>query len=208
MNDMTQTDQAGETPLFDRLGNIVRSLHDALRELGADKVLAEAASEFPSARERLQHIGQLTEKAANTVLNKVEQASPVQERLARTAGELAGRWDAAVAEGPLPAALQALAQDSARFMAEASAGCGSTRAALSDIMMTQDFQDLTGQLIKKVVSMLERTENDLLKLLVDAAPPAMMIQANKEEMMAGPGSPGGIALEQTAVDDLLADLGF
>ena len=69
-------------------------------------------------------------------------------------------------------------------------------------------QDLTGQLIKKVVGLLEHTEKDLLKLLIDAAPQGAISQVKKEELLAGPGAPGRVALGQAAVDDLLADLGF
>ena len=72
----------------------------------------------------------------------------------------------------------------------------------------QDFQDLTGQIIKKVVTLLETTENDLLKLLLDAAPPGMLSHDKKDELQAGPGAPGSVALGQAGVDDLLADLGF
>lgn len=202
----TMNEPGADANVFDRLGSIVRSLHDALRELGADKVLAEAAHEFPSARERLLHIAQLTENAANTVLTKVEECSPVQERLAHEAADLQLAWNDAQAQ--VPEQLKPLFEQTARFMGAVESGCGDTRAALSDMMMAQDFQDLTGQLIKKVVTLLEHTENDLLKLLLDAAPPSSIAQSKKEELMAGPGAPGFIVLEQEDVDDLLAGLGF
>jgi chemotaxis protein CheZ len=194
----------GREEVYGRLGAIVRSLHDALRELGAEQVLAEAASEFPSARERLLHIGRLTEKAANTVLNKVEEASPIQDRLAAEAEKLAGDWNGA----DVPAELRPLVDSTATFLFGVQDGCSITRASLSEMMMAQDFQDLTGQLIKKVVVVLERTEKDLLKLLLDAAPEGTVSEVKKEEMMAGPGAVGGVALDQGDVDDLLADLGF
>ncbi|MBC7860691.1 MAG: protein phosphatase CheZ [Burkholderiaceae bacterium] len=204
MTDLTTQQMTAEGIVFDRLGSIVRSLHDALREIGADKVLTDAVAEFPSARERLVHIGKLTEKAANTVLSRVEEVSPIQDRLAHKARELQAGWDAE----SVPEALRPLVEQTTQFMADASAGCTGTRGALSDMMMAQDFQDLTGQLIKKVVSLLESTENDLLKLLIEAAPPGSVPAEKKDEMMAGPGAPGFIALEQGDVDDLLADLGF
>jgi chemotaxis protein CheZ len=204
MTDLTTQQTTAEGIVFDRLGSIVRSLHDALREIGAEKVLTDAVAEFPSARERLVHIGELTEKAANTVLSRVEEVSPIQDRLAHKARELQASWDAE----SVPEALRPLVEQTTQFMADASAGCQGTRGALSDMMMAQDFQDLTGQLIKKVVSLLESTENDLLKLLIDAAPPGSVPSEKKEEIMAGPGAPGFIALEQGDVDDLLADLGF
>ncbi|MDO8703015.1 MAG: protein phosphatase CheZ [Undibacterium sp.] len=199
---------AAKTEVFGRLGSIIRSLHDALHEIGADHVLAEAASEFPSARERLMHIANLTENAANKVLSKVEETSPIQDRLVRAAKNLSEQWaevppipSLTVDSGKLQAATM-------QFLNDAQTGCMTTQAALSDIMMAQDFQDLTGQLIKKVVTLLERTENDLLNLLVDAAPPGTISIVKKDEMMAGPGAPGSTTLDQTDVDDLLSDLGF
>lgn len=188
--------QDSEAPVFERLGVIVRSLHDTLHEIGADKVLSEAASEFPSARERLLHIANLTEKAANIVLSKVEETIPLQDKVIESAAKLQTAHEAS------------LSADTREFVETSSSNAKETRAALSDIMMAQDFQDLTGQLIKKVVTLLEKTETELLRLLIDAAPPGTIKDVKKEELMAGPGAPGGVALEQSSVDDLLADLGF
>lgn len=205
-NNVTITAESGD--VFERLGTVVRSLHEALRELGAEQVLAEAASEFPSARERLLHIGRLTEKAANTVLSKVEERTPIQESLAEQASNLCQAWQAPATLDQVPEPLRAFTDKTIAFLKKSEVEATMMRAALSDMMMAQDFQDLTGQLIQKVVSVLEHTENDLLKLLIDAAPPGAISEVKKEEIMAGPGAPGGVALEQGAVDDLLADLGF
>lgn len=201
-------EEAADIVVFDRLGILVRSLHDALREIGAEKVLTEAASEFPSARERLLHIGRLTENAANTVLSKVEETAPIQDQLAERARKLIADCNDASVSSHVPDSLKPLIGQMTQFITSAHDGCNTTRAALSDMMMAQDFQDLTGQLIKKVVALLEHTETDLLRLLIDAAPTGSISEVKKEEIMAGPGAPGGVALEQTAVDSLLADLGF
>ena len=171
-------------------------------------VFTEAAREFPNALKRLRYIAQLTEKAANTVLTKVEECSPIQEQLAERAQSLGGEWERAAAGTQASAALQPLVIQTVAFFADTQSGCNTTRAALSEMMMAQDFQDLTGQLIKKVVTVLEHTEKDLLNLLIDAAPPGSISPVKKEEMMAGPGAPGSVALEQSGVDDLLANLGF
>jgi chemotaxis protein CheZ len=199
---------APEDTQFVRIGQIVRSLHDALRDIGVNDAVAEAASEFPSARARLLHIAQLTENSANTVLTKVEQAGPVQEGLASRADCLMANWQAAYSDPAFPQAQTDMAVRTMDFIADVSAGCNSTRGALSDIMMAQDFQDLTGQLIKKVVSLIEGTERDLLNLLIEAAPPGAINPVKKEEIMAGPDTRNGGALDQGNVDDLLADLGF
>ncbi len=214
--DSLQLPAAGSAiPVFERLGMIVRALHDTLAELGADGVLESAASEFPSARERLLHIANLTENAANIVLLKVEENIPVQEQLRRDAATLEQSWGASANDGANEFASEAaqnkqaeLVATTRQFLVQVQSGCGGTRTALSDIMMAQDFQDLTGQLIKKVVTLMERTENDLLKLLIDAAPPGTVVQVQRVEETAGPGSPGSTALDQSSVDDLLADLGF
>ena len=83
MNELLRSvaEQSADAPVFERLGNIIRSPHDALCELGAEKVLAEVESEFPSVRERVLHIADLTGNAANIALTKVEQVNPVQDRL-------------------------------------------------------------------------------------------------------------------------------
>lgn len=201
-------DLAEDSPAYVRIGTIVRSLHDALLEIGADDALAEAVSEFPSARERLLHIAELTERAANTVLNKVEETAPIQEKLVGAASALRVEWNQAIGASMVPTALQDLTSRTELFLAVAQADCSTTRSALSDIMMSQDFQDLTGQLIKKVVTLIEHTQRDLLSLLIDSAPEGTISIVRKEEMMAGPGAAGGAVLEQSNVDDLLADLGF
>lgn len=212
MNDSNQLDSSrlmfsaqGSLTAFERLGIIVRALHDTLSEIGAQGVLSDAASGFPSARERLLHIGDLTEKAANLVLGEVETTLPLLDRLAARAAALEHQW-----AGATPAAGEQaqLAAGTKEFLAIVQSDCGSTRTALSAIMMAQDFQDLTGQLIKKVVTLMERTENDLLKLLIDAAPPGARAQERTDEVTAGPGAPGSVVLDQGSVDDLLADLGF
>lgn len=205
-NFMFSNDGGDGRPVFERLGLIVRALHDTLCEIGAEGVLTDAASEFPSARERLVHIAELTEKAANIVLSKVEEYGPLLERLVGQAAQLEQSWAACdAASAPQRARL---ADATRTFLTEVQSGCGGTRAALSDMMMAQDFQDLTGQLIKKVITLMARTENDLLRLLIDAAPPGAIVQVCRDEIMAGPGAPGSIALDQGNVDDLLADLGF
>ena len=191
-----------DMPVFERLGFIVRALHDTLREVGAESVLLEAAQDFPPARNRLLHIAELTERSANVVLTNVENHMPIQEKLSKQAGELAQAWIVADAD---PVALRA---QTVAFLHATRDGATATHQALSDIMMAQDFQDLTGQLIKKVVALIERTETEMLRLLVDAIPPGHVIHEKKEEVMAGPGAAGSIALGQDAVDDLLADLGF
>lgn len=202
------TANENEALVYKGVGHVFKALHEALTWVGADDILAEASNEFPSARARLQQIAVLAERAANTVLNKVEQTLPLQQQLSASADTLAQQWAVRNIEQLSKEELQILAQSTREYIADTQAGYTFTEQALGDIMISQDFQDLTGQLIKKVVSLLERTETDLLHLLISGAPEGSITASKKEDLLAGPGAVGGIMMVQNDVDDLLADLGF
>jgi len=194
--------------MYDGLGQVVRALHDALTWMGADDALADASSEFPSARERLEHVAVLTERAANTVLNKVDETLPVQQKLESASKTLTQQWDSNAIDSLSKEQLQALGAQTRQFLTTSTETSQAMQQALTDIMMAQDFQDLTGQLIKKVVALLERTETDLLKLLISGAPADKIAALPKEEELAGPGAVGSVAMDQSDIDAMLADLGF
>lgn len=194
--------------MYEGLGHVVRALHDALTYVGADDALAEATHEFPSARERLIHVAELTEKAANTVLNKVDESLPVQRKIESEAKTLAQQWDSSAVDSLSREQLLALGAQTRVHLKASSQASATMQQALTDIMMAQDFQDLTGQLIKKVVAVLERTETDLLKLLISGAPADKVSAIPKQEELAGPGAVGDVAMDQSDIDAMLADLGF
>lgn len=212
---MTDTSAAPESGskehdklMYEGLGHVVRALHDALTYVGADDALAEATHEFPSARERLIHVAELTEAAANTVLNKVDETLPVQQKIESEANSLAKQWDSTVVESMSKEQLLALGAQTRAHLAASSQASATMQQALTDIMMAQDFQDLTGQLIKKVIAVLERTEKDLLNLLISGAPADKVAALPKQEELAGPGAVGAVAMDQSDIDAMLADLGF
>ncbi|MDN4039939.1 protein phosphatase CheZ [Massilia sp. YIM B02443] len=199
--------------MFERLGGIVRLLHDSLRELGYDKALNEASSQIVDAQDRLEYVATLTEQAANKVLNTLDEGMPAQDLLSKQAKDMETRW-ADLFEGKLSLdEFKALAGDSRQFAAQVNVATESEKARLLEIMMAQDFQDITGQLIKKVVKITQTVEGELAQLLRDNAPAdikeklAQKAQPAPEPLMQGPSVPEA-ALNQDNVDDLLADLGF
>nr|WP_315472567.1 protein phosphatase CheZ [uncultured Undibacterium sp.] len=194
--------------MYKGLGHVIRALHDALTWVGADEILAEASLEFPSARERLSHIAVLTEQAANKVLGVVEETLPLHHKMTKDSGQLLQKWDAATISELSKEDLIALAGQTREFIRETEQTSIHTEKALSEIMMSQDFQDLTGQLIKKVITVIERTEKDLLSLLISGAPEGAIAEHKKDDLLAGPGAIGGVKMSQENVDDLLSDLGF
>jgi chemotaxis protein CheZ len=204
---------AADKPMFERLGGIVRLLHDSLRELGYDKALTEASSQIVDAQDRLEYVASLTEQAANKVLNTLDEGMPAQDVLSKQAKDMEGRWADLFAGKLSIEQFKALAGDSQQFAQAVSVATEAEKARLLEIMMAQDFQDITGQLIKKVVNITKTVEHELAQILRDNAPPEMREKLAQKEaapapgLMQGPSVPSA-ALDQDNVDDLLAELGF
>lgn len=197
-----------DKPMYERLGAIVRLLHDSLRELGFDKALTEASSQMSDAQDRLEYVATLTEQAANKVLNTLDEGMPAQDELSKQAKQMDDRWQQLFAGKISIDEFKVLAGDTAKFTSMVCDATEKERARLLEIMMAQDFQDITGQLIKKVVVITKTVEKELAELLRDNAPPAIREKVQKPaQLMQGPSVPT-TALDQTNVDDLLADLGF
>jgi chemotaxis protein CheZ len=207
----------GQHPgMYERLGSCVRMLHDSLRELGYDKALSEASAQIGDAQDRLEYVASLTEQAANKVLNTLDEGMPAQDDLSKQAADMATRWDDLFAGKLSIEQFKALAGDSRQFARMVSDATEKEKARLLDIMMAQDFQDITGQLIKKVVVITKTVEGELAQILRDNAPAEMReklaqkqqaAEAAPQPLMQGPSVPTA-ALDQDNVDDLLAELGF
>jgi len=200
-----------EREIYERVGGILRMLHDSLSELGLDRALSDVAHHITDAQNRLEHIATLTEQAANKVLNTVDNGIPEQEALGKQAQDMDQRWSQ-LFQGQLGIEeFKTLAGDSKQFAATVMKASDAEKARLLDIMMAQDFQDITGQLIKKILNITSTAERELAQLLRDNAPPEMkaaMAEHNKQaELMNGPSAPS-VAMAQDDVDSLLADLGF
>jgi len=193
--------------MYQRVGQLTRVLHDALRELGYDRELSAAASSLPDARDRLSYIASLTGQAANRVLSAVESGQAEQDALEADARELAERW--AKSDGSSGSADESatLATAARAFVDGVPQRTAATRELLLDIMMAQDFHDLTGQVIKRVAEVAQRLEASLLTLLLETRPPEA---APSAPALSGPAvRPSADTLaDQGEVDRLLESLGF
>jgi chemotaxis protein CheZ len=195
-----------------RIGHMTRALHESLRGLGLDKLIEKAASDIPDARDRLDYVARLSEQAAQKVLNATDAAGPLQDGIEGSAGALKQSWQALL-DNPAAsdADWRALAAASVTSMEQSRLQAVQTKAYLMDIMMAQDFQDLTGQVITKVTTIAQNLEQQLVQMLVDFAP-AEVKRDFGNGLMNGPQiHPTGnadVVSDQSQVDDLLDSLGF
>lgn len=201
--------------IFNRIGQLTRELHDTLHELGYDKVMEDAARAIPDARQRLAYIVQMTEQAASRVLNAVDTARPLQDAIEARSQVLSARWDLVFANQLSAADFKTLAAETQGFLKELPQQVGATNQQLTDIMMAQDFQDLTGQVIKKVVELAQKMERQLLSVLLESVPPEQQHLAKTPDqsgLLNGPvvnaEGRSDIVQSQAQVDDLLESLGF
>ncbi len=196
---------AGASPeVFQQLGAITRQLHDTLSQLGVMPKLQSAAEGLPDARSRLNYIAEKTGAAANKVLNSVDHAKVEHNRIAAETRRIA----AAIVADPVKAVASGSVMN---FVGDVEAATERIDRHLTDIMMAQDFHDLTGQVVAKVVKLASDLEDSLVKLLVQAAP-AEVVQKVESSILNGPVvNPEGrtdVVQDQGEVDDLLASLGF
>jgi chemotaxis protein CheZ len=194
-----------------RVGQMTRMLHDNLRGLGFDKLIAKAAHEIPDARDRLDYVAKMTEQAAQRVLNATELASPIQDRIEAEAGTISRDWQAAMAASFSEQQYRTLAERTVTFLGETRDGAALTKQQLMDIMMAQDFQDLTGQVIKRVTELAQNIEEQLVQLLVDYSPAEVRRDVGNGLLNGPQINPTGnadVVSNQGQVDDLLESLGF
>lgn len=201
----------GTAELISRVGQLTRALHDNLRALGYDKLLEKAATTIPDTRDRLAYIAVMTEQAAVRALNAAELAKPIQDDLARDAGELSSVWQRLEERKLNPGDFRQLVQRTRRYLQDVPKKTGATNAQLTEIIMAQDFQDLTGQVIKKITDMVQGLEQDMVQLLLDYIPPDKRA-ATTAGLINGPaiGADGrnDVVTSQNQVDELLESLGF
>jgi chemotaxis protein CheZ len=195
-----------------RIGHMTRALHESLRGLGLDKLIEKAATDIPDARDRLDYVARLSEQAAQKVLNATDAAGPLQDRIEADAGQLEASWQALLdAPDGGDASWRAMALQTVAALKQSRAGAVQTKSHLMDIMMAQDFQDLTGQVITKVTTIAQNLEQQLVQMLVDFAP-AEVKRDFGNGLLNGPQiNPTGnteVVSNQGQVDDLLDSLGF
>jgi len=198
--------------VFNRIGHMARALHDTLGQLGYDKVLEKTMAVLPDAKDRLAYVANLTEQAACRVLNATDIAGPLVDDIESSSRALGERWDKVFANQASTEEFKLLAAETRAFLKDQlPQKSQATHAQLTEIMMAQDFQDLTGQVIKKIVSLAQELESGLMGLLIEVLPETKRTE-EVASLMNGPvvNAEGrtDVVVNQEQVDDLLDSLGF
>ena len=190
--------------VFQQIGAITRLLHDTMQQLGVMPKLQLATDGLPDARSRLSYIATKTAEAAEKVLNSVDQAKAEHTAIADQTRRLA----AALLADPVKAVASGAVFN---FVNDVESRTKLIDAHLTDIMMAQDFHDLTGQVVAKVVALANDLEDSLVKLLVQVVPVDQREKVDPNVLHGPVVNPAGrtdVVTNQGEVDDLLASLGF
>ena len=198
--------------VFNRIGHMARALHDTLGQLGYDKLIEKTVSALPDAKDRLAYVANLTEQAACRVLNATDVAGPLVDDIGNSAQDLTARWDSVFANQMGPDEFKKLAVETRAFLKDqVPTKTQAVHAQLTEIMMAQDFQDLTGQVIKKIVTLAQELESGLMGVLLEVVPDTKRTD-EVESLMNGPvinaEGRSDVVVNQEQVDDLLESLGF
>ena len=202
---MSPADPNAVSPdVFQQIGTITRLLHDTMQQLGVMPKLQIATDGLPDARSRLSYIANKTADAANKVLNSVDQAKVDHAAISQATRDIAQ----AIVADPVRAVASGAVLNFVRDVEQRTAAID---GHLTDIMMAQDFHDLTGQVVAKVVTLANDLEDSLVKLLVQVVP-AEQREKVDPNVLHGPvvDATGrtDVVTDQKGVDDLLASLGF
>lgn len=225
---IAQISQVRESALYHEVGRLTRELHTAIIDFDIDpsNPHAKEMSQITDASERLQYVVTLTDDAANSALDLVEQSAPLVTYISYEAQSLIEDWQRFMRRDMQAEEFRVLAKRVADFLSRSLHDSDQLSANLNAIMMAQGFQDLTGQVIKRVMTLIADIETNLVKLCVMAGQVDRVagIEHSSEDLRkkrtkdknssAGEGpqmhaqTRDDVVTDQVDVDDLLSSLGF
>ncbi len=206
--------------LFEQLGHLTRHLHTSLQEFRLDpRIPALAEKDIPDARERLNYVIDMTDKAANKTMDAVDACMPLSDKLSDNIQAVLPAWNALMTRKIEIGQFKILCHQLDDFMKTAAEDSETLRGLLTDILMAQDFQDLTGQMIRKVIALVQEVETQLIEILTifgDQSPTSGSTSQNQQpERNIEAEGPiinkelrNDVVNSQDDVDDLLSSLGF
>lgn len=185
-----------------KIGRAAARLHRLLKELGHTKGLQQSASTMPDARERLSFIDKTMHEASERTISAVESSLPLTSSTRKSCSDMAEQLSNAE-----DLAHHALVQQTVSRLGEIAASGETLHHNLMQIMEAQEFRDVAGQMVNKILDAAEEIEKILLDILREYAPDTDDSLISKEGLTSGPSIKNGLN-GQDEVDDLLASMGF
>ena len=204
--------------LFDEVGKLTRQLHDSLRNFQLDQKIANLATDdIPDAKERLNYVMNITEQAANKTMDAIDASLPLADKINSDVSKLKPDWEKLMQRQIELGEFKSLCYSINEFMQSAEQDTAKIHSLMTEILLAQDFQDLTGQVIKRVIELVQEVEESLIHLLTVFGEPSSS-PANEEKKPADKNGAEGPIIDaetredavssQDEVDDLLSSLGF
>ncbi len=204
-----------ESSLYTELGKLTRDLHDSLNGFQLDtRVSTIANEEIPDAKERLNHVIEMTAKAADTTLEMVEESLPICTNIEDKAKKLSEELKNFTKREMSVEEFRGFLKSLNTFLDESVVDNGKLRNKLNEVLMAQGFQDLTGQIIKRVIILVNEVEDKLVGIIKVAGATMVTEEPVVEDKIKAEGphiasiDKGDFVTGQDEVDDLLSSLGF
>jgi len=204
--------------LFEEIGKLTRQLHDSLMNFQLDSRLNDLASaDIPDAKERLNYVIKQTEDAANKTMDAVEAIFPVVDTIQQQVKKVAPLWHKLMHNELTTDEFKSLCVDIDSLLKTTGTETDIMRSLMTDVLMAQDFQDLTGRVIRKVIDLVHEVEESLINMLTvfgistEAAQEKVLPKVG-DNLVEGPivntKDRDDVVADQVDVDDLLSSLGF
>ncbi|WP_419147809.1 protein phosphatase CheZ [Pseudoalteromonas 'SMAR'] len=216
-----------QSELFAEVGKLTRQLHESLKNFELDTRLADLTTEaIPDAKQRLNYVMELTESAANKTMDAVEESLPLAQDLAEEIAQIKPTWDRLMNRDIELGEFKSLCHDLDSFMQSSKTRTDELQSLMTNVLMAQDYQDLTGQVIRRVIELVREVEDSLINLLTvfsNGDEEQLRAQTKENEVktsetvneLSGPEGPiidaesrDDVVSGQDEVDDLLSSLGF
>ncbi|QYO70798.1 protein phosphatase CheZ [Vibrio cholerae] len=209
--------ESANNPMFKEIGMLTRDLHEALKNFQIDDRFSEIATdEIPDARERLHYVIQKTEVAANKTMDAVDRCMPIADKLHESLLLIRPEWNGLMSGRIELMHFKSLCHRIDDLLTQVEGDSSELRGELTEILMAQDFQDLTGQIIKRVINLVNEVEKRLVEILTvfgaaqkeQKADKATVASIEPEGPILNPHGRIDAVSSQDEVDDLLSSLGF
>lgn len=206
---------ARESELFQQIGKLTRELHEALNNFKVDARLVDLThKDMPDTRDRLNYVIQTTEEAAHKTLGYIDKTLPLTNELKQTAAKLNESWQRFRNREMSATEFRELSREIEAYLPAVNTHAGEIHNNLSEMTLAQGFQDLTGQVLRQVIGLVEEVETNLVKLVKVAGQSQQSVESAPVDPLKAEGpqinakNKPNVVNNQDDVDDLLSSLGF